>query len=166
MAKSSSQGSGDRNDTPTLENCRAVLSSNQDQIRFADAKAAFIFAINTLMFGFVSFMLTAFKKALGDRPIPVQTWVGLLGLVVFGGCAIAAVWWLIRTVMSRFGEQAPKTKVYFGHIASVYGKDYGKYTNDVREMSNDDWISDVTTQIVETAGIAAEKHRAVKVAGL
>ena len=149
-----------------LDNCLKVLASIQDQIRFADTKAAFMFGINTLMFGFVISSVGTLKKALALSPVPASAWVGLVALILFGICAVVAVGMLIFTVMSRFGALAPKSRVFFGHIATGFGKDYGKYVAEVKAMSEEDWLNEVGTQIVETSHIALTKHSTVRNAAL
>ncbi|HZZ77252.1 MAG TPA: hypothetical protein VFE62_01965, partial [Gemmataceae bacterium] len=62
----------------SIDNCLKVLAGVQEQIRFADTKAAFVFAINTLMFGFVIGTVGALKKALAFNPVPAPAYVGLL----------------------------------------------------------------------------------------
>lgn len=147
-----------------LDNCLKVLAGVQEQIRFADTKAAFVFAINTLMFGFVANGVGTLKKGLSNDPVPVPAWVGVVALVVFGGCSVIAVGMLIYTVMSRFGEKAPKCRIFFGHIASQYGHDFEKYVTELKGMTEDDWLKEVGTQIVETSHIAFTKHKAVRTA--
>jgi len=149
-----------------LDNCLKVLAGIQDQIRFADTKAAFFFAINTLMFGFVVNSVGTLKKAMALDSVPPSAWVGLVALIAFGICAVAAVGMLIYAVMSRFGALAPKSRVFFGHIATGYGKDYGKYVSEVKAMSEEDWLHEVGTQIVETSHIALTKHSTVRCAAL
>lgn len=146
----------------SLDNCLKLLAGVQEQIRFADTKAAFVFAINTLMFGFVVNSVGTLKKALALNPVPASAWVGLVALVVFGICAVLAVGMLIYTVMSRFGEKAPKCRIFFGHIATQYGHDFEKYVTDLKAMSEDDWLKDVGTQVVETSHIALTKHKTVR----
>lgn len=158
--------SGDENDSPNLDNCFKVLSSIQDQIRFADAKAAFIFGINTLMFGFLTCTVATLKKALATEPIQPSAWITLIALILFALCAVVAVVFLIYSVMSRLGALAPKSRVFFGHIASQFGKDYGKYVSEMKAMSSDDWLNEVGTQVVETSHIALVKHCAVKKAAI
>lgn len=157
---------GDDSDAPSLDTYFKVLGGIQDQIRFADAKAAFIFGINTLMFGFVAGTVTTLKKTLTTQPVPPAAWVTLAALSLFALCAVAAVGFLIYAVMSRFGALAPKSRVFFGHVASQFGKDYGKYVSEMKAMSSDDWVTEVGTQIVETSHIALEKHCAVKKAAI
>ncbi len=149
-----------------LDNCLKVLAGVQDQIRFADTKAVFLFAINTLMFGFVVNSVSTLKKAMPLSPVPVSAWVGLVALIAFAILAVIAVGMLIYAVMSRFGELAPKSRVFFGHIATTYGKDYGKYVSELKAMSEEDWLHEVGTQIVETSHIALTKHSTVRRAAL
>lgn len=149
-----------------LDTCLKVLGGIQEQIRFADTKAAFVFGINTLMFGFVAGSVTSLKKALTDPAIPPAAWVALVALILFGVCAVTVVGLLIFTVMSRFGKLAPRSRVFFGHIASDYGKDYGKFVSEMKAMTEDDWVCEVGTQIVETSHIAVVKHSLVRLAAL
>lgn len=154
------------NEKTNLNTCMKVLAGVQEQIRFADTKAAFVFGINTLMFGFMAGSIATLKKALELTPVPPAAWVGLVSLIVFGLCAVFAVGTLIYTVMSRFGKLAPNSRCFFGHIATTYRKDYAKYVAEVRAMTEDDWLGDVCTQIVETSHIALDKHSAVKMAAI
>ena len=159
------------NNTPAVEKtnldtCMKVLAGIQEQVRFADTKAAFVLGINTLMFGFLAISIGTLKKALALNTVPPAAWVGLVSLLVFGSCAVLAVGTLTWAVMSRFGKLAPKSRCFFGHIATVFGKDYGKYVTEMKAMTEDDWLNEVGTQIVETSHIALNKHSAVKLAAL
>ena len=149
-----------------LDTCMTVLPGVQEQIRFADAKAAFIFGINTLMFGFVAGSIATLKKALVLASVPAAAWVSLVSVILFGFCVVFAFATLIHAVMSRFGALAPKSRCFFAHIATSYGKDYAKYVTEVRAMTDDDWLGEVGTQIVETSHIAHDKHRAVWIAAI
>ena len=147
-----------------LDNGLKILAGVQEQIRFADTKAAFVFTINTLMFGFVVNGVGTLKKAMTVTPVPAPAWVGMLALIVFGVCSVATVGLLIYNVMSRFGEKAPKCRIFFGHIALHYGHDFEKYVTDLKGMTEDDWLKEVGTQIVETSNIALTKHNSVRTA--
>src|SRR4051812_36453531 len=133
-------------ETTGLDTCFKVLSGIQDQIRFADAKAAFMLGVNTLMFGFVTCTISTLKRHLAADPVPVAAWFSLGAMIAYSICAIVAVGFLIYAVMSRFGKLAPKSRVFFGHIALQFGKDYGKYVTEIRAMSNQDWVNEVGTQ--------------------
>jgi len=134
-----------------------ILNGVQDQIKFADRKAAFYSALNALMFGFAS-------QSIGVlRTTPVQTgWlfnVSIVVVVLYALLATVAVALIVFAVMSRYGALAPTSKVFFGHIIKTYGKDYGKYVADMTAMTNDEWATDIGTQIVEVSHIALTKHR-------
>lgn len=161
--QASSVGAGDKT---SLEMCMKVLAGVQEQIRFADTKAAFVFGINTLMCGFVAGSLAALRSSLAHPPVSPCAWVGLVFLILFGLCAVFAVGALVFTVMSRFGAPAPKGRCFFGDIAATYGKDYGRYVNETRAMSDDDWLVEIAAQIVETSHIARYKHRWVRAASV
>ena len=149
-----------------LDACFKVLAATQDQIRFADTKAAFLFGINTLLFGFVAGTVGVLKKALVAAAVPPAGWVSLVSLIAFVVVSAAAVFILISAVMSRFGELAPASRVFFGHIIKKYGKDYGKYASEVTKMTEQEWAEEVCTQIVEVSHIALTKHQLVRRAAI
>jgi hypothetical protein len=156
MAKSTTNS-----DSGNVENAFRVLSGIQDQIRFADAKAAFIFAINTLMCGFVARTGDALQRGLGSQHVSRWAIVSLVALIVFALAALVAIGCLMFAVFPRLGEKAPQCRVFFGHIVKEYGRDYGKYTANLKGMLPDDWLEEVGGQIVETSNIAEKKHRSV-----
>jgi hypothetical protein len=159
-------GSSQPVEKTNLDTCMKVLAGIQEQVRFADTKAAFVLGINTLMFGFLAVSIGTLRKNLALTTVPPAAWVGLVFLILFAICAVLAVGTLLWAVMSRFGKLAPKSRCFFGHIATDFGKDYGKYVTEMKAMTEDDWITEVGTQIVETSHIALSKHSAVKVAAI
>jgi len=165
MGKRSNSGGGSSSEGTTPETCFGILSATQDQIRFADTKAAFMFGINTLMFGFLATTIGGLKESLSQHGATPAAVVTVISLVLFGISASAAVVILITVTMSRFGELAPKSRAYFGHIVRQYGKDYAKYVAEVKEMSEEDWTEELGTQIVEVSHIALAKHKWVWRAG-
>lgn len=163
MAKNTGSGGNNAADsTVNLDACFKVLTATQDQIRFADTKAAFLFAINTLLFGFVAGTIGILKTALRSDSVSPAAVVSLIALIGFVVLAAVAVVTLITVVMSRFGELAPTSRVFFGHIIKQYGKDYGKYVGDVTKMTQQEWTGEVATQIVEVSHIALTKHQLVR----
>jgi hypothetical protein len=145
----------------------STLISIQEQIRFADTKAGFIAALNTLPFGFIISSLDKFSAIHGhsvkDRII---CWI-LLGFIIpYTIATLASISLVIYTVMSRFGEMAPMCKIFFGHIVRDYGKDHGKYVEEIARMTDADWAAEIGTQIVEVSHIALAKHKLVRWAAL
>lgn len=165
MAKRSSSGGVSNPEGTTPDTCFGILSATQDQIRFADTKAAFLFGVNTLMFGFLATTIGGLKESLSQHGATPAAVVAVISLVAFGIAASGAVVILITVTMSRFGELAPRSRAYFGHIARHYGKDYAKYVAEVKEMSEEVWTEELGTQIVEVSHIALAKHKWVWRAG-
>jgi hypothetical protein len=149
-------------DEATLKTCFLVYQGVQEQIRFADTKAAFITALNAVLFGFLASNFQAIKAVLAAHQSSNAI---IIPVAVFGLYVLAtglSVGLLITAVMSRFAELAPQSKVFFGHIIRTYGKDCGKYTADIQAMKDADWIKDVGGQIIEVSHIALTKHRMVR----
>jgi len=148
-----------------LQTYFSILNGVQEQIRFADRKAAFFFAMNALLFGFISrgfFTLREAFAASGGQGAAL--WISIVVLSLYCIGAVVSVGIVVWSIMSRFGELAPKSKVYFGHIMNQYGKDYAKYVKETLEMSDKDWAEEIGTQIVEVSHIALTKHKLLKIA--
>jgi hypothetical protein len=68
--------------------------------------------------------------------------------------------------MSRFGELAPRSKVFFGHIARDCGNDCERYVRETNGMTDADWARDLGSQIVEVSHIALAKLKRVRRAAI
>jgi len=141
--------------------CMTILQGVEEQIRFADQKAAFVLGINTLMFGFAAASIGTLKHALDVASTATLARVGLAALCLYGVCFVIAVGLLMYGVMSRLGALSAKSCVFFGHIATYYGKHHAQYLAEVCAMTDGEWFREVGTQIVEISQIALLKHRAV-----
>lgn len=146
--------------TSNLPMAGTILSGIQEQIRFADSKAGFIAALNAVLFGFIGRnfdkLISATSTGSGHPALLAAAGISL-GLYVVA--MLASVVLVVMVVMSRFGELAPQSKVFFGHIARQYGKDYAKYVKDTVDLSDSDWFEQFGGQIVETSHIALTKHK-------
>ena len=140
-----------------------ILSSNQEQVRFADSKATFVAALNALLFGFMATHFVSLKAIYTTYGLQSFAFCGpfvVIALYVISSMTslLLAVW----GVMPRFGGHAPRSKIYFEHIVRDYGKDYGKYGQDVNKMTESDWVQDLGTQVVEVSHIILAKHTCVR----
>lgn len=140
-----------------------ILSSQQEQIRFADSKATFVAALNALLFGFMAthfVSLKALYTAYGMQSFAFWGPFVLLALYVVSSMSslLLAVW----GVMPRFGGHAPRSKIYFEHLVRDYGKDYEKYVQEVTKMTEAEWVRDLGTQVVEVSHITLTKHTCVR----
>lgn len=150
-------------DEATLKNCFMVYQGIQDQVRFADSKAAFIATLNAVLFGFLASNFLAIKAMLSNNHGAAL----IVPVVVFGLYLLTAgssVGLVIMAVTSRFTKLAPESKIFFGHIIRTYGKEFWKYAADVQAMDDADWVKDISAQIVDVSHIALAKHRLVRYA--
>ena len=139
-----------------------ILNGIQEQIRFADRKAAFFSALNALMFAFLSNGIYRLNSASSVKG--VAFWIASVLTTLYVLAAVISVGIIVWSVMSRFGELAPHSKVHFGHIIREYGKDYEKYVKDMKQMTDEDWANEIGTQIVEVSHIALTKHNLLRMA--
>ena len=150
---------------PNLEMISSTLKGIQEQIRFADAKASFIAAMNVLLFGFIASQADRLSSV-PNTGRHVGYCFALVFLVLYALAAFVSVGHVIFAVMPRFGELAPQCKTHFAHVLRNYGKDYGKYCKDVQAMTTCDWADDLASQVVEVCHIADVKHRLIRRASL
>lgn len=161
--KDDSNGSAQKGARPNLEMYATTLSGIQEQVRFADSKAGFIAALNVILFGFVASNFEGIRLVydkFGSGNAAFRIAVAILTLYLIA-TAISIVQ-VILAVVSRFGELAPQSKVFFGHIIKSYGKDYSKYVRETLTLSDRDWAEEIGTQIVEVSHIALTKHKLVR----
>jgi hypothetical protein len=142
---------------------KSILQGVQEQIRFADSKAALIGLFHTIFFGFMATQADALARvSVGTRTI--RFWIWLTIFALYAIATVAAVILTIRCVFPRVGESAPRSWIHFLHIARDYRVDDDQYHRDVCSRSDADWTSDIASQIVINARIAAHKHSLIKVA--
>jgi hypothetical protein len=150
---------------PNLEMLSKTLAGVQDQIRFSDTKAGFVAALNILFFGFIASQADKLASISPANRHAVFWW-SLVLLALYSVGTFISIVLVIFSVMPRFGELAPQCKTHFAHVLKNYGKDYGKYCEDVKAMTVCDWADDLGSQIVEVCHIAAVKHRLVRRAAI
>lgn len=141
-----------------MDHLRWILDSVQDQIRFGDSKAAFVVGFHTFLFGFLITQAETLAKAGNDGP----DWLYCLRIVLFAMYAVfsfVSICYAIGAVIPKFGEGAPRCKIFFGHIVADYGRNYEGFHNDAVSTSRDSWLRDFTSQIVENSNIANAKHK-------
>ncbi|MFA5865013.1 MAG: Pycsar system effector family protein [Phycisphaerae bacterium] len=145
----------------------ATLNGIQDQIRFADTKAGFIAALNTLPFGFIITSLDKFTATHGQSPKErIIHWILFAFLIPYTIATIVSIGLVVYSVMSRCSELSPMCKIFFGHIVEFYGKDHGKYVQEISQMTDSQWAEEIGTQIVEVSHIALAKHKLIRWAAL
>jgi Family of unknown function (DUF5706) len=144
-----------------------ILGSVQDQTRFADGKAVFVAPLNTLLFGFMARHFESLKPIYAAcQASRIACWLLFIFFAAYVAASLLSLGFVIWAVMSRFGELAPRSKVFFGHVARDYGNDCEKYVRETSEMTDADWARDLGSQIVEVSHIALAKHKRVRRAAI
>ena len=167
MSEGESERTADAGTASSLRMYVAILSDIQGQIRFADSKAGFVAAINAVMFGFFASTADGLVSGFSGIGFGDGLWrATLLVTVLYLSGTFVSVVLVVRAVVSRFGALTPRARAYFGHIAEAYGKDYARYLQDTKHLSDSEWADELGTQIVEVSHIAKKKHDFVKGATL
>lgn len=147
----------------SLELLKWTLDSVQEQIRFADSKAAFVVLFHTFLFGFLITQAESLAGVSEDGHDWLY-WSRIVLLALYAGSSFVSIAYAIAAVVPKFGEGAPNCRIFFGHIVAKHARNYGAYHRDAMSLSKTDWLNDVTSQIVENSNIANAKHRRVRIA--
>lgn len=143
----------------TAEFLRWNLDTVQEQIRFADTKAAFVAIFHTVLLGLVATQTPEIDAYnFSGRCLVIAQYALLVG---YAGCALVSVAYVVSAVIPRFGTQAPHCKIFFGHIATKYGRNFDDFHQQIVGSRLEDWIRDLTSQILENSNIALAKHQRV-----
>lgn len=141
-----------------------IYAGIQDQIKFADSKAGFVAAFNALLIGFIIGNFGAVTNAFKAT----HSWgiaLSLAGLVIVVAMpVVVSVSYVLEAVRPRHGANTHKSRFFYAHIATAYGRDANRYSADVLSMTDDEWASDYTHQITEVACIAKDKHDNIRIA--
>lgn len=144
-----------------VEHLFKVLNSIQEQIRFADAKAGFVMGLNTVMFGFVSTTCKTWKSGLNSAAAHDAACMMAFLFAVYLICSLLAVAMLLTTINPDLGN-APRSKIFFNHVAEDFKREYDRFSAAVESADDAAWADDLSSQILETANIAKQKHAKVK----
>ncbi len=149
--------STEKNGKPNLWMMNSVLSSVQEQIRFADTKGGFIASVSALFFGLLIARADKLAAvATKDRHWIFYTAIALLVIYTIG--TFVSVSHVIFSIMPRVKKSPGKGRTFFAHIREGFMEDAEKYRMEVKSMTDSDWADDLAQQIVDVCEIAAVKH--------
>ncbi len=148
---------------PNLEMYAVILNGIHGQIRFADAKAGFVAALNAMLFGFLAVrfddLLIAYSRFEAGS---VVIWFNVIAQSLYLTATATAVCSILMAVMPRFSELAPHGKMFFRQIVRDYGTDCDSYVRETSRLTDQEWATQIGTQIVEISHIAAAKHQLMR----
>lgn len=142
-----------KNESTQLETYWKIHSNLQDQIKFADSKAALISAFNLACFAFLSSNF----KLLGGAGW--YCWIAPILYIIALAIVFCYLW---RVVIPRTGERYADSKIFWGKIACSYNAEQNSYWNDTKNFDDEKWAQDLCDQIVGISRIAELKNAKIK----
>src|SRR5262245_29154027 len=114
-------GDRPRTESVSLQSCFHLVGRVEDQVRFADSKAAFLATIQTLLVGPLVYNVPTLRTALHQWDLASRAvLIGLGGaysVLFFGSMALVAL-----AVLPRFQHHArPASRLFFGQISREFG---------------------------------------------
>ena len=145
-----------------LASCFQLLGRVEDQVRFADSKAAFLATVHTLLVGPLVYNVMALRDALPKwDPASRAVLLGLGGayaVLFLGSMVLVAL-----AVLPRFRpESRAPSRLFFGRVAREFGDDPGRFVTFLAAMSDRDWLDELGVYVVDASKIAAAKHAHVR----
>lgn len=151
-----------------LASCFQLLGRVEDQLRFADSKAAFLSTLQAFLISPLIYNVAEIRKAF-------RTWdtLSVNLLVVTGGVYVALflismslVGMTVLPRIRRLTRARAPSRVFFGRIAREFGHDPSAFVAQLAAMTERDWLDEIGVYIVDVSAIAAAKHWYVRWATL
>ena len=139
-----------------------LVGQVEDQVRFADSKAAFLATIHTLLVGPLVYNLAALRTAIHEWDDASRAvLVGLGGLYVL--TFVLSMGLVAMTVLPRFRRRGrPASRLFFGRIAREFGDDPDRFVAQIGALTEREWVEELGVYVVDASRIAASKHRYVR----
>lgn len=145
-----------------LASCFQLLGRVEDQVRFADSKAAFLATVHTLLVGPLVYNVKPMREALTDWDFAsraVLIGVGWTYALLFLGSMVLVA----LAVLPRFRHDGREpSRLFFGRVAREFGDDPGRFVQFLGAMTDRDWLDELGVYVVDASRIAASKHAYVR----
>lgn len=146
----------------SLDSCFHLVSQVEEQVRFADSKAAFLATIHTLLVGPLVYNLVLLRTAIHEWAPESRNTVVILASV-YGLLFLSAMALVALAVLPRFRRKGrPASRLFFGQIAREYGNEPERFVAQLSKLSDKDWVEELGVYIVDASRIAAAKHLNVR----
>jgi hypothetical protein len=143
-----------------LPSCFQLLGRVEDQVRFADSKAAFLATLHAFLISPLIYNVGEIRKAFRqwdtaslDLLIVIGGLYLLLYLISMGMVGMTVVPRIRRGKQTRL-----PSRVFFGRIAREFGRDPRRFAALIAAMSERDWLDELAVYIVDASTIATAKH--------
>lgn len=145
----------------TFERLWSLLESIQTQIRAFDTKAQVAIGVNGVLIGFVTAEI-AKAAEYGASGMFCR----FLFTCIFAGaslCAsLTAIGFSIYVIHPQIELKQPRSHFFFCHIVEKYGRDFGKAIRAIKELSEEEELDEIASQVVSNSIVCDVKGKRCK----
>lgn len=136
-----------------MDNLKYTFDQINEWIRTADQKAMILGSFNIA--GFIYQLVNIDKIVCADTYTVVTFIISIIATLV-----ALCLWLLI--LYPRLNNDLRISKIYFSHIANAYEKNKHTGVEDLQKVTEDEYKSDLASQILENSIIAKKKYRHIQ----
>jgi hypothetical protein len=139
-----------------IEQLSRQLDSVQGHIRAFDSKAQVVLGIDGVLAGFIAAQFSAGLDMASWHLYPLS-----ICFIVFCGMALVSllisVYWAVAAVFPRLKIGQPKSHFFFLHLVELYKDDFNKAGKALIDLSEEDQLHQLASQVHANAIIASAK---------
>lgn len=136
-----------------MENLKYTFDQVNEWIRTADQKAMILGSFN--MAGFIYQLVNI------DKIICTSTYTTVVFIISIIATVVALSLWLL-VLYPRLDNDLKISKIYFSHIANAYEKNKHTGVEDLQKVTEEEYKSDLASQILENSIIAKKKYEYIQ----
>lgn len=149
-------------DAGRLQPAFNVLAGVEEQLRFADQKAAFLATLHSFLISALAGNVVYIRSLTANWEAG-SVWILGTAFVLYVSCFLAALTFVALTVLPRLRKSdRPPSKAFFGRIAGQYSANVEGYVAELRGMTPAQWFAEIGQFIVDVSAIAVAKHRCIR----
>ena len=137
-----------------MENLKYTFDQVNEWIRTADQKAMILGSFN--MAGFIYQLVNIEKIVCSGLYVTIVFVISVIATLVALGS-----WLLI--LYPRLDNKLKISKIYFSHIANAYKNNKHTGVEDLQKVTEEEYKTDLATQILENSLIAEKKYKYIQV---
>ena len=145
----------------TFERLWSLLESIQAQIRAFDTKAQVAIGVNGVLIGFATS-----EVAKAAEYSASGMFYGFLFTCISAGaslCAsLTAIGFSIYVIHPQIELKQPRSHFFFCHIVEKYGRDFGKAARAIKELSEEEELDEIGSQVVSNSIVCDVKGKRCK----
>ncbi len=134
-----------------------VFRNINEQLRFADAKAAAILAFSGGSAAFLAGKTEVVHDIIVQNTWSVQGCVLYAGFMGYGILLVATIRYAFKSILPSLGKGDKRSLIFFKHIDEDYRGDYARYARDIAALSDEALERELAHQICTNSAITSQK---------